>query len=135
MKRFTVLLSTLFLVVAGLAVTASAQDQKPDRPAVVKYYWVPDPFWRSRWYDPFYDDRFYSYDPYLQYRREKFYKQEKVSEEAEELQKERRKARRDGVITAEEREEINEERAEYMKALEELESFHAASRYIDEDMN
>lgn len=135
-KRLTALiLSSFSLVFAGLASTASAQDkgEKKVRPVVVRYYWTPDPFWRTAWYDPFYDNRVYSYDPYLQYRRELFDKQKKVSEEARELQEERKKALRDSVISAKEREEINEEREEYLKALRDLEEFYAEHRYVDID--
>lgn len=134
-KKLTIFSASFVLIFAGLAVNAAAQEKemKSDRPVAVRYYWVPDPFWHSRWYDPFYDNRYSYYDPYLQYRREKFSKQDKVREEAEELQEERRKARRDGVISADEREDINEERAEYLKARDELDEFYAEHRMIDPD--
>ena len=49
-KQLAIFLSTLILIFAGLARAVPAQDKQPPKgQAVIQYYWVPDPFWRSQW--------------------------------------------------------------------------------------
>ncbi len=125
-KRFGIIASIIFVFLTGLAVTsAEAQTRRGRRVVIVRPIIYRDPFWFNR-YDPFYNDFYYRarYEsPREKYEREKYKRESKVDEELRELNKEKEKAMRDGVITAKENEEIMEERREYEKAVADLESF------------
>ena len=128
-KRFGIIASIIFVFLTGLAVTsADAQTRRVYRRVIVRPIIYRDPFWFDR-YDPFYSDFYYRarYEsPREKYEREKYRRESKVDEELRELNKEREKAMRDGVITAKESEKIIEERREYEKARADLQSFRSS---------
>ncbi len=125
-KRLGIIASIIFVFFTGLAIVpADAQTRRRVvRPIIVRTLGYRDPFWFSRydpWYDPFYRARYES--PRQRYEREKYKRESKVDEELRELNKEKQKAMRDGVVTAKESEKIMKERRDYEKALADLESF------------
>ena len=126
-KRLGIIVSVIFVFLAGMAVTPSEAQYRRRivRPIIVRPMIYRDPFWHSRWYDPWYDTFFRArYEsPREMFEREKYRRESKVDEELRELNKAKEKAMRDGVITAKESEKIIEERREYQKALADLESF------------
>lgn len=119
----------MFLLIGAGAVAASAQDkeqEKPgnDRPVVVYYY---DPFmsWDRWWYDPYMDD------PYLRERRSLYYRREAVRDARSELREHLMEYNEDGVITADEREELNDNRADLNEARADLREYRRDQGYID----
>ena len=94
------------------------RDEKPQRPIIVRYYY-PDPFWSwNRWqYDP------YFYDPYLRERRERYYLRDEVRDARSELNEHLEEYGSDGIITAEERRELDDDYSDLNEALSELEEF------------
>ena len=129
-KRLGIISSIIFVFLSGLAVTSAEAQyrRRVIRPVIVRPLVYRDPFWFNGWYDPFYDP-FYGVryeSPREKYEREKYRRESKVDEELRELNKEREKAMRDGVITAKESEKIMEERREYEKARADLQSFRSS---------
>jgi hypothetical protein len=82
------------------------------RPVIVRRAIVRRPFFRSHWghygfYDPFYDPFYYS--PYLRYQDQKYYLESSVRGNERELRQHQEKYRADGVITAMERRELEDD--------------------------
>ena len=126
-KRFTVLISAIFMLACTLVVDISAQSGRRTvkRPVVVRY-WVRDPFWYSRgMYDPFYDP--YFYDPYLREQRERYYREKAVKDARKKIAKNNEKYGSDGVLTAKERKKLNEDREKYGRAVRRLNEFNRDS--------
>ena len=116
-SKILTLIFSIFVIVGGLAVSASAQrsgsvtvQRTTTRPVVVRRVIYRDPFWRSRYwgysrfYDPFYDPYYYS--PYLRYQDQKIRLQNELAGNRRELTEHLRKYRADGVITAKEEREL-----------------------------
>ena len=94
------------------------------RPIVVRQYYVrQNPFWyRNYWAGRYYYDPYF-YDPYLSLRREQYYLERELSGNKEELSKHLQKYRADGVISAKEREELNDDYRDVEKAQRKLNEF------------
>ena len=111
LKRLGLILSAIILSVSAFAISSSAQT----RHVVVRPIVVHRPFFYSRFYDPFYDP-FY-YDPYLSYRREKYYKEKDVRDAEKKAAKQSAKygANSEKAIKAQEK---------YSKAVRKLNEFN-----------
>ncbi len=120
----TILFSTfaimLLLTIGALGVSAQDGEKPRQRPIVIYYY---DPFWSwDRWrYDP------YAYDPYLRERRQIYYLREEIRDARSDLKEHMDEYNADGIITAKERRELNEDYADLNEALSELEEYYDES--------
>ena len=128
MKHSRKLLTLIFAIVlfAGLAVAdASAQRRGGGRfvqrrPVVVRQYYVRryNPYWYwNSWDSP------YFYDPYLSERRQRYYLENELRGNREELRKHLEKYNADGVITAKEREELEDDYRDVERATRKLREF------------
>ena len=115
-SKFLSLLFAMFVVIGGLAVSsASAQSRgsgtTAQRPIVVRTVVYRRPYynryWRSRFYDPFYDSYYYS--PYLRVKDQEYRLRSELAGNRRELQKHLEKYRADGVITAKEQRELDDD--------------------------
>src|SRR5689334_13685492 len=105
----------IFMLAVGFTYEAPAQRRViVRRPTIVRSYVYRDPFWRSRYYgsgyyygSPFYDSFYQS--PYERYREQQYYLQNDLRGNERELAEHLRKYRRDGVITAKERRELDDD--------------------------
>ena len=125
-KRFLTIVFSMFILSAGLVYEASAQTRRVvtvRRPVIVRSYVYRDPFWRTRYwgYSPYYDPYYYS--PYLRYQEQKFALQQELAGNQRELEKHLRKYRADGVITAKERRELDDDYRDVQRARENLRRF------------
>ena len=124
-NKFLTLIFAMFLFIGFAAIDASAQRRGGGRvvrrPVIVRqYYYVrPDPFWYwDRWNDA------YFYDPYLNARRQQYYLQQQLAGNRRELRKHLEKYRADGVITAKERRELDDDYRDVAKAERKLREFY-----------
>ena len=114
-SKFLSLIFAMFVVVGGLAVSsASAQTRggtTAQRPIVVRTVVYRRPYynryWRSRFYDPFYDSYYQS--PYLRVKDQEYRLRSELAGNRRELAKHLEKYRADGVITAKEQRELNDD--------------------------
>lgn len=114
-KRAIISAFAVLMFGGALALDASAQNRGTvvQRPVVVRRaivrrpYWGYRPYWRSRFYDPFYDPYYYS--PYLRYQDQKYRLESEVRGNERELRQHQEKYRADGVITAKERRELEDD--------------------------
>lgn len=99
----------LFLLSAGFVYETSAQSRIRviRRPVIVRSYVYRDPFWRSRYYGYGYYDPFYS--SYLRQQEQRYYLERDLEGNRRELAEHLRKYRADGVITAKERRELEDD--------------------------
>ena len=129
MKYTQKLLAIAFAVVmliGSAAISTQAQRRVGRviyrRPVIVRpYYYGYNPFW-SRWYNPYYGDPFF-YDPYLRERQQRSYLQNELRGNEKELRKHLEKYRADGVITAKERKELDDDYRDVARAKRELNEF------------
>ena len=122
----------LFVIMGGLVYSAEAQSRgsvtvqrRVSRPVVVRRGYYRSPFWRSRYwgyYDPFYDPYYYS--PYLRYQDQKVRLQSDLSGNRRELQEHLSKYRADGVITAKEQRELDDDYKDVREAEQRLRRFN-----------
>ena len=135
-SKILTLIFSMFVIVGGLAVSASAQrsgsvtvQRTTTRPVVVRRVIYRDPFWRSRYwgysrfYDPFYDPYYYS--PYLRYQDQKIRLQNELAGNRRELTEHLRKYRADGVITAKEERELADDRKDVRNSEVRLRQFNS----------
>ncbi|HEX6125317.1 MAG TPA: hypothetical protein VFZ23_08075 [Pyrinomonadaceae bacterium] len=123
-KKFLTIAFVMFMLSAGLVYEASAQTRVVvRRPVVVRSYIYRDPFWRTRYYSPFYDSYYYS--PYLRYRDQRFQLERELAGNRRELAKHLRKYRADGVITAKERRELDDDYKDVRESLDKLRRFNS----------
>ena len=115
-KRAIISAFAVLMFGGALALDASAQTRRGTtvhRPVVVRRvivrrpYWGFRPYWRYGFYDPFYDPYFYS--PYLRYQDQKYRLESEVRGNERELREHQEKYRADGVITAKERRELEDD--------------------------
>jgi hypothetical protein len=121
-KKILTIAFAMFLLMVGVVYEASAQSRRVvvRRPVIVRSYVYRDPFWYSRYYyDPF-------YDPYYQARQQRYYLENRVAGNTRELQEHLRKYRADGVITAKERRELEDDYKDVAESRRRLSSY---SRY------
>src|SRR5687768_8163521 len=128
-KKFLTIAFAMFMLAVGFTYEASAQTRRivtVQRPVIVRQYVYRDPFWRARsWgYDPFYDSYYRS--PYQRYQEQRFYLERELAGNRRELAEHQRKYRADGVITAKERRELNDDIKDVRNSMERLRQF---SRY------
>jgi hypothetical protein len=129
MKYRRFILTTAFALVmlaGGLISEASAQTRVVyvQRPVIVRSYIYRDPFWRHRYYrySPFYDSYYYQ-SPYEQYLERRYYLQRELAGNRRELAKHQRKYRADGVITAKEQRELDDDIRDVQRSAQKLRSF------------
>lgn len=105
-KILTIGLAMLMLS-AGFVYEASGQTRRViRRPVIVRQYVYRDPFWRTRYYG-YYDPYYYS--PYLRYQDQRYRLEQELAGNRRELNEHLRKYRADGVITAKEQRELNDD--------------------------
>jgi hypothetical protein len=108
------MLTVAFVVsTSGQRRVRSVQSGTVYRPVAVRRVYWRNPFY-PRFYDPFYDP--YFYDPYLRERRERYYREQSLRSKERELRKHREKYGRDGVITAKEQRELDDDIRDVQKA-------------------
>ena len=94
----------MLMLSAGFVYEASGQTRRViRRPVIVRQYIYRDPFWRTRYYDPYY------YSPYLRYQEERYRLEQELAGNRRELNEHLRKYRADGVITAKEQRELDDD--------------------------
>ena len=126
-NKILTLVFAMVLLTGLAAISVSAQSRGGRgyrRPVVVRQYYVrPNPFWyrHYRGYSSYYDP--YFYDPYLNARRQLYYLERELNGNKAELRKHLEKYRADGVITAKEREELNDDYRDVEKAQRKLNEF------------
>jgi hypothetical protein len=122
------------LLIGGTVTSASAQRRGVrviNRPVVVRtyvrpyvvrpYYYGYNRLWNYGYYDPFYDP--YFSDPYLRAQRQRYYLQQELRGNQRELGKHLEKYNADGVITAKERRELDDDYRDVAKAKRKLAEF------------
>ena len=128
-KKILTIFFAMFMLGVGFTYEASAQRRVViRRPVVVRSYVYRDPFWRTRYYgygSPYYDS-FYYQSPYERYREQQYYLQRELVGNQRELAEHQRKYRADGVITAKEQRELQDDINDVRKSQAKLRSF---SRY------
>lgn len=129
-SKFLSLIFAMFVVVGGLAVSsASAQTRNGgttvQRPIVVRTVVYRRPyynrFWRNRFYDPFYDSYYSS--PYLRVKDQEYSLRSELAGNRRELAKHLEKYRADGVITAKEQRELDDDYKDVAKSERKLREF------------
>ena len=127
-KRFLTIFFAMFMLVGGFTYEASAQRRVViRRPVVVRSYVYRDPFWRSHYYgygSPYYDSFYLS--PYQRYQEERYYAERELAGNQRELAEHQRKYRADGVITAKEARELEDDIKDVRKSQARLRNY---SRY------
>ena len=115
-SKFLSLIFAVFVVVGGIAVSSTSAQTRSgvrtvQRPIVVRTvvyrrpYW--NRYWGSRFYDPFYDSYYYS--PYLRAKDREYSLRQELAGNRRELAQHLEKYRADGVITAKERRELDDD--------------------------
>src|SRR5688572_20724888 len=125
-KKFLTAAFAAFILSAGLVYEASAQTRRVvriRRPVIVRNYVYRDPFWQTRYwgYSPYYDPYYYS--PYMRYQEQRFYLERELAGNRRELAEHQRKYRADGVITAKERRELQDDIEDVQESLQKLRRF------------
>ena len=115
-----------FLLIGTAVISTPAQRRGVvrvyRRPVVVRpYYYSPLSYW-DYWGNPYYGDPYF-YDPYLNARRQRFYLQEELNGNRRELSKHLEKYRADGVLTAKERRELDDDYRDVERATRKLREF------------
>ena len=113
----------IFMLGVGFVYEASAQRRivTVRRPVIVRSYIYRDPFWRSRYYSGFYDPYYYS--PYLRHQEQRYYLERELAGNRRELSEHLRKYRADGVITAKEQRELDDDYRDVRRSTERLRRF------------
>jgi hypothetical protein len=124
-KKFLTIVFAMFMLAVGFTYEASAQRRVViRRPVIVRSYVYRDPFWRSRYYgygSPYYDS-FYA-SPYRRYQEERYYAERDLAGNERELAEHQRKYRADGVITAKEARELEDDIKDVRKSQSRLRSY------------
>src|SRR5829696_336640 len=109
-SKFLTLIFAVVLFIGLAAADASAQRRSGgrfiQRPVIVRQYYIRryNPYWYwNSWGNP------YFYDPYLSERRQRYYLENELRGNREELRKHLEKYNADGVITAKERAELDDD--------------------------
>jgi hypothetical protein len=113
-KRAILTAFAVLMFAGALALDAPAQTRGNTvvrRPVIVRPVVIRQPYWGySAWRSPYYwgYDPYWS-SPYLRYQEEKFYLEQRVRGNERELAKHKEKYQADGVITAKERRELEDD--------------------------
>ena len=116
-----------FLLIGTIVISTPAQRRGVvrvyRRPVVVRpyYYYSPLSYW-NYWDNAYYGDPYF-YDPYLRAQRQKYYLQQELNGNKRELRKHLEKYNADGVITAKEREELEDDYRDVERATRKLREF------------
>lgn len=105
------------MIGGALALDASAQNRgnrgdKVRRPVIVRPIIVRRPYWNYGYWNPYWGYGYYDpyyYSPYLRYQDQKFRLQQELRGNERELAKHLEKYRADGVITAKEQRELDDD--------------------------
>jgi len=133
-RKLLVFVFAMFMVVGGLAVSASAQTggrvvvrRSINRPVVVRRYVSPYWGYRNYWGSPYYGySSFYDpywNSPYLRYQDQKFSLQRELAGNQRELAKHQAKYRADGYISDKERKELEDDVRDVQRSRQRLNSF------------
>ena len=133
-RKLLVFVFAMFMVVGGLAVSASAQTggrvvvrRSINRPVVVRRYVRPYVGYRNYWGSPYYGySSFYDpywNSPYLRYQDQKFSLQQELAGNQRELAKHQAKYRADGYISDKERRELEDDVRDVQRSRQRLNSF------------
>lgn len=125
-KNILTIAFAAILFIGSAAISTSAQRRGGGRvivrPVVVSpYYYGFHRYWNP-WGYGFYGDPYY-YDPYLSERRQRYYLQNELNGNRRELQKHLEKYKADGVITAKEKRELDDDYRDVTKAERKLREF------------
>jgi hypothetical protein len=116
-KRILTFIFAIVLLTGIYAISASAQRRGWHRPVRV-YYVQRDPFWGfNSWYNPYY------YDPYRLEREQRYYAENAARGNKRELDEHLRKYNADGVITAKERKELEDDYKDYNRSVQRLNEY------------
>lgn len=124
--KILALFFVMFIFIGSTVTTASAQRRVRRviyRPVVVSPYYYNSLWYWNRWNNPYYGDSYF-YDPRLSERRERLYLQRELEGNKEELRKHLEKYNADGVITAKERKELDDDYRDVARAERELKAFN-----------
>ena len=122
-NKILTILFVMFMLAGGLVYEASAQSRRVvtvQRPVIVRHYVYRDPFWRTRYwgyYDPYWSN------PYVRYQEQRFYLERELAGNRRELAEHQRKYRADGVITAKERRELEDDYKDVRESIQKLRRF------------
>lgn len=111
---FLTLVFALFLSAGAFVFSADAQTRTVYRPVVVYRPVYVRPYWGYRHYDPFWRDMYKT--PYERYLEDRWYARRELAGNQRELAKHRERYSADGVITAKERRELEDDIRDVQKA-------------------
>lgn len=120
LRRSLIGIFAVLMLAGGLIISAEAQTRRTIirqpvyRPVIVRRVYYRNPFWYRRYYDPFYADLYKS--PYERYLENRWYAERELAGNQRELAKHREKYAADGVITAKERRELDDDIRDVQKA-------------------
>jgi hypothetical protein len=121
--KFGLIAAATLIFMGAAAINTTAQRRVYRRPVIVRSYGFHHPFWgRSLWGSPFYGDPYWN-DPYVWEMRERYYKEKDVRDAARNLEKDRAKYSKDGVIDAKEQEKLMKARRKYNEKVASLQKF------------
>jgi hypothetical protein len=122
-KKFGLIAAAAVIFTGAAAMNTSAQRRGYGRPIIVRSYGFHGPFWgRGIWGSPFYGDPYWN-DPYYWEMRERYYKEKDVRDAARNLEKDRAKYGKDGVIDAKEQEKLQKARRKYNEKVASLQKY------------
>lgn len=133
-NKFLTLIFATVLFIGFAAIDASAQrrggGRTVQRPVVVRNYYIRryNPYWYRYGWSPYYYDPYF-YDPYLSERRQRYSLESELRGNREELRKHLEKYNADGVITAKEREELDDDYRDVERSRRRLNDFNRSRRY------
>ena len=108
------LVFALFLSAGAFVFSADAQRRTVYRPVVIYRPVYARPYWGYRYYDPFWRDMYRT--PYERYLEDRWYARRELAGNQRELARHREKYSADGVITAKERRELEDDIRDVQKA-------------------
>ncbi|MDQ3800403.1 MAG: hypothetical protein M3384_13220 [Acidobacteriota bacterium] len=133
-NKILTLIFAMVLFIGFAAIDASAQRRGSgrtiQRPVVVRNYYIRryNPYWYRNTLSPYYYDPYF-YDPYLSERRQRYALESELRGNREELRKHLEKYNADGVLTAKERAELDDDYRDVERARRRLNQFNRSRRY------
>jgi len=124
-KNILTIAFAAILLIGSAAISVSAQRRGGTRvivrPVIVHRHYGFHRYWNP-WYSGFYGDPYF-YDPYLRAQRQRYYLQNELNGNRRELRKHLEKYNADGVITAKEQRELDDDYKDVAKAERKLREF------------